>query len=236
MNDFFILPRNNQPARPGGPVGRESRLGGIPPGNPASLNADMSGADRHKASFARTAWEERVNLWILILHNCVIHTLIAAMKRFFTTLFMFGVLLVTGCAIYTQTSFSTWQGSNTYIGQGGTVKKVDGIDIWTLGEPNRPFRLLGIIQQNHFDNGSVMSTLAGMTSDSDLVEAAKQNGGDAIIYVSRDSKITGYSATGMSTGTLTDAANGTASGAFWNSLQVNANTSTQIVVAVIKYL
>lgn len=40
--------------RPDGRLGRESRLGGIPLGNPASLKAYMSGADRYKASLART--------------------------------------------------------------------------------------------------------------------------------------------------------------------------------------
>jgi hypothetical protein len=31
-------------------------------------------------------------------------------------------------------------------GHGGTRKVVDGMDVWTHGDPPRPFKLLGIIE------------------------------------------------------------------------------------------
>jgi hypothetical protein len=124
--------------------------------------------------------------------------------------------LLAGCALYTPTQFTEWRGPAEFKGAGGTVRNIDGVDVWTFGEPDRRFKLLGLIEQDYYDNNSVMSFLAGATKDSRIIKAAKEQGGDAIIILRRDSRLLGYSA--YSVGTL------------------SANTQTTSIIAVVKYL
>jgi len=43
----------------------------------------------------------------------------------------------------TSTDFQTWEGGNSVVqGHGGTRKVVDGMDIWTRGDPPRRFKVL----------------------------------------------------------------------------------------------
>lgn len=141
------------------------------------------------------------------------------------------VLLVSGCAIYTPTSFSGWRGEAEFTGSGGTVRHTDGIDIWTYGEPDRRCRLLGLIQQEYYNNNSIMSFLAGATKDSRIINVAKENGGDAIVLLSSDSHIFGYTARmqghGYHAGNYSYAS-GTGT--------IAPNTQTSTVIAVVEYL
>jgi hypothetical protein len=69
--------------------------------------------------------------------------------------------------IYTSTDFQSWEGRNSVVeGHGGTRKVVDGMDVWTHGDPPRRFQVLGIIEderpggiipmaQLKYSNGSV---------------------------------------------------------------------------------
>ena len=53
------------------------------------------------------------------------------------------LLILAGCS---TTDFQTWEGHDSVIeGHGGTKKIVDGMDVWTNGDPPRRFRILGII-------------------------------------------------------------------------------------------
>lgn len=132
------------------------------------------------------------------------------------------LVMLVGCAAYNQTSFSHYQGQSEYTGRGGTVKNVDGIDIWTSGEPNRRFQIVGVIDQSHYNNNSVMSFVAGMSKDSELIATAKKQGGDAIIFIGSDSVVTGYKYSGPSSA--------------YGNARVDPNTSTSTRAAVIKYL
>ena len=168
------------------------------------------------------------------------------MRNLVVTL-IFGAMMLSGCALYTQTSFSEYRGPSEFAGRGGTVKTVDGIDVWTSGEPDRLFRVLGIIDQSHYNNRSVMSLIAGATKDSAIVATAKKYGGDAIIFLGSDSVVTGYTtrgwASGQSTGAFSGYYNrsnygGTYSGNSFDygTARTHANTETATRVAVIKYL
>src|SRR5437660_12614299 len=51
-------------------------------------------------------------------------------------------VLCVGC---TSTDFQSWEGRNSVVeGHGGTRKVVDGMDVWTFGDPPRRFKVLGI--------------------------------------------------------------------------------------------
>jgi len=92
---------------------------------------------------------------------------------------------LTGC---TNTEFQSWEGRNSVVeGRGGTKKVVDGIDIWTFGDPPRRFQVLGIIQDERPGGMIPMAQLKH-----DIVQKARQNGGDAVIFVSSASQLAGY--------------------------------------------
>ena len=96
-------------------------------------------------------------------------------------------LLLGGCAYYTRTLFTAQADPLIYTGKGGTVTTVRGIDIWTVGDPNRRFKVLGTIEQIHYDNPSVMAKLSGTTQESELITLARQHGGDAVLLVNKRS-------------------------------------------------
>ena len=53
------------------------------------------------------------------------------------------ILLLIGC---TTTEFESWEGRNSVVdGRGGTRKVVDGMDVWTYGDPPRRFQVLDAV-------------------------------------------------------------------------------------------
>src|SRR5215467_6283954 len=92
---------------------------------------------------------------------------------------------LSGC---TSTDFQSWEGRNSVVeGHGGTKKVVDGMDVWTFGDPPRRFQVLGIIQDERPGGLIPMAQLKH-----DIVEKARQNGGNAVIFVSSQSQLAGY--------------------------------------------
>lgn len=72
-------------------------------------------------------------------------------------------------------------------GHGGTRKVVDGIDVWTHGDPPRRFKVLDIIEDERPGGMIPMAQLKH-----DIVQKARQSGGDAVIFVSSASQLAGY--------------------------------------------
>jgi hypothetical protein len=90
-----------------------------------------------------------------------------------------------GCA---STDYQAWEGRNSAIeGHGGTRKVVDGVDVWTNGDPPRKFRLLGIIDDQR--PGGIIP-MAEMKHD--IAKKAREHGGDAVIIISSSSQLAGY--------------------------------------------
>ena len=88
----------------------------------------------------------------------------------------------------TSTDFQTWEGGNSVVqGHGGTRKVVDGMDVWTHGDPPRRFKVLGIIEDERPGGIIPMARLKH-----DIVQKARQNGGNAVIFVSSASQLAGY--------------------------------------------
>ncbi len=96
-------------------------------------------------------------------------------------------LIVGGCV--SSTSFKPWSGPSEFKGTGGTVRKVDGIDIWENGDPARRYRLLGLIDQSTLGDAGAMLLLGGNPQER-IVKEAKKRGGDAIIVITSTAQIT----------------------------------------------
>jgi hypothetical protein len=157
------------------------------------------------------------------------------------------ILAFDGCALYTNTQFTEYRGPSELKGDGGTVRTVDGIDVWQTGTPNRKYKVLGLIQQSHYDNHSLMSTIASVSKDSEIIKQAKVHGGDAVIILGTISAITGYTTYGVAQGTQSGTLSGYGNGSYYNGTysgsssafgiaNTHANTRTDTSIAVIKYL
>jgi hypothetical protein len=95
------------------------------------------------------------------------------------------LLICSGC---TSTDYQAWEGRNSVIeGRGGTKKVVDGVDVWTNGDPPRKFQLLGIIDDQR--PGGIIP-MAEMKHD--IAKKAREHGGDAVIIISSSSQLAGY--------------------------------------------
>jgi hypothetical protein len=130
-------------------------------------------------------------------------------------------LLLGGCTLYSNNTFEPYSGPNEVTGQGGSMRTVNGIDIWDTGSPPRRFRILGYIFQHNVDNASdAMSVIANLDTENEVIKQAKKAGGDAIILEVQNSKNLGY------TGNVD----------YYGNYSATSTTMTNSRIAVIKYL
>jgi hypothetical protein len=100
--------------------------------------------------------------------------------KFLSTLLI--TVLFCGCS---STNFTEYRGPAVVQGKGGTVRVVDGIDFWENGDPDRKFKILGVIDDRR-DVG--IFTRSGR--DSAVAKVARERGGDAVIFISSDRELT----------------------------------------------
>jgi hypothetical protein len=85
-----------------------------------------------------------------------------------------------------STKFTTYRGTGIVQGKGGTVRTVDGIDFWENGDPDRKYKVLGVIDDSRGDG-----LIANWGKDSDIARKAREYGGDAVILIGSDRKLSG---------------------------------------------
>lgn len=97
------------------------------------------------------------------------------------------VLLLSGCACVT-TEYKAFEGMREGIidGKGGTKVVVDGMEIWDGGEPPRKFKILGFIDDNR---GAGWMQMHVSSVRDDIVEKARDAGGDAVIKMNTQSQL-----------------------------------------------
>ena len=78
------------------------------------------------------------------------------------------------------------RGQAVIEGKGGTVRVVDGIDFWESGEPDRRYKILGLIDDTR---GEGLISRSG--KDSAIAKVAREHGGDAVILSSSNREFTG---------------------------------------------
>jgi hypothetical protein len=94
------------------------------------------------------------------------------------------LVVLGGCA----PQYLPWQGGRVIPGseQGGAVKRVAGIDFWESGAPNRPYVIVGLIQDTRPGGPLFMMHRAPQ-----LAALARQKGADAVILKSSASELAG---------------------------------------------
>ena len=96
-----------------------------------------------------------------------------------STLFVATVLLC-GCS---SAKFTEYHGSEVYHGTGGTVRVVDGIDFWENGDSSRKYKVLGAIDESPGHRLPIKLFSGSGDKDSAIAKAARERGGDAVIFV-----------------------------------------------------
>jgi len=96
------------------------------------------------------------------------------------TLLILTTLILTGCL--SSTDFQPWQGQREFVGKGGACTTKDGIDIWTVGEPQGRFEVLGVAENTVISDGLTVMLLGDWWSNSAIVDKAKELGADAVIF------------------------------------------------------
>ncbi len=87
-------------------------------------------------------------------------------------------IVLTGCAsVWTSTDYTPYVGNDiAYIGQGGAMEIMGGIEVWKQGLPNKPYKIIGVVTGDIKD---------GLFAEHWLMEAsaieAKEHGADAIV-------------------------------------------------------
>jgi len=137
-----------------------------------------------------------------------------------------GILLLTlvGCA---TTEFKPFEAKvNAFEGRGGTKTVAAGMEIWDNGEPPRKYMVLGFIDDERSGGFIPMASLK-----SDIVQKAKEVGGDAVIQLSSNSQLAGV----YSSGSATAYSSGRSVNAYGSSTAVPIRRNLS-KFAVIKYL
>jgi hypothetical protein len=86
------------------------------------------------------------------------------------------LFLLPGCR---HASYMTYQGTGPMQGTGGTVRSMDGIEIWENGTPNRRYTILGVSDQQR-------SGRHDKSDDEELCKLAQKHGGNAIIMLTEN--------------------------------------------------
>lgn len=139
---------------------------------------------------------------------------------------LMALLVISFCAApaVAKSRFQPYEGADAVLeGKGGTRITKNGIDYWTSGMPPRRFKVLGLIEDRR-GTGVLAGEAIGSKS---VAKAAKQAGGDAVVFLSADTRMTG-----VVTGGQASAYGNQAYGSGW-AAPVGRTTSK---LAVVKYL
>ena len=94
-------------------------------------------------------------------------------------------LMLSGCAsVWTSTDFTPYVGDETvYIGKGGAMEVMGGIEVWKQGLPHKPYKVIGLITGDIMDGWGAEDWM----TEASAIEA-KEHGADAIIKQSAQSQ------------------------------------------------
>ncbi len=83
-------------------------------------------------------------------------------------------------------------------GTGGTMEIVDGIELWSSGDPPHRFEVLGYIEDDRRVSGLInQMRLKGLPGK--LAKIAKANGGNAVVLIDSSKETIGYYSHGSAT-------------------------------------
>lgn len=129
-----------------------------------------------------------------------------------------------GCSRYSQAQFTHWSDDAILPGGKGAFNVVEDVEFWSAGEPSKPYKVIGLIQQNTITN---LDYILKSYNQSELVRLVRENGGDGLVMIKSDQ---------MQTGTKSDfSVNPNYTGGINGQVQNRAVYQNKTVLAVFKY-
>jgi hypothetical protein len=107
------------------------------------------------------------------------HIQMNRMKKSLTILTTALGLSMSACV---STNYTAYSGSGVFVGQGGANRNVNGVDLWVYGAPNRPYQVIGYIEDSR-PGGAI--SMAGR--EKGVAAEAKARGADGVI-INSDSR------------------------------------------------
>ena len=89
-----------------------------------------------------------------------------------------------------STEYMSYSGSQVMVGQGGASRNVGGIDVWVYGTPNRPYQIVGYIEDSRPGGPPAMAGRLGA-----VAAKARAAGADGIIINSDNEQFMGAAST-----------------------------------------
>jgi hypothetical protein len=97
------------------------------------------------------------------------------------------ILVATVALTACSTTFTPATNPRRYVGEGGTRHLVSGVEVWTSGAPDRPFEVIGWLEDERRTG-----LLSRTTFESDVATAAKGVGGDGVILMDSSTRLRGF--------------------------------------------
>ena len=66
---------------------------------------------------------------------------------------------------------------------------VDGVEFWSNGEPSKPYKVIGLIEQNTISN---LDYVLKNYNQSELIRLVRENEGDGLVSMKNDRIFKGY--------------------------------------------
>jgi len=112
------------------------------------------------------------------------------MKNHMISMAFVATVLLCGCS---STKFTEYHGAEVYQGAGGNVRTVDGIDFWENGEPDRKYKILGVLDEgskHHLPLGRFSRVFSGSGNsdarDSAIAKGTHKYGGNAVVFAAKN--------------------------------------------------
>lgn len=99
--------------------------------------------------------------------------------------------IIVGCStiIGTETTFMPWRGNKVFKGNGGGLDVVNGVEFWIHGEPERPYKIIGLITHRRSDE-TLDKLLFAEFNRKQIIEFVKKEGGNGVVTVKRERFVT----------------------------------------------
>ena len=94
---------------------------------------------------------------------------------------MLAVLVIAGCATGPETKYSEWRREQPAKAPAiGVVRRVDNVEVWDHGDPDRPYVVVALLEQDFPDEEKLLAK-----SEEMLAKAAQQHKADGLILIAR---------------------------------------------------
>lgn len=102
------------------------------------------------------------------------------------------IAITFSASAHAAAKFTQWHGKDEALqGEGGEMEEIEGVQLWTNGDPPRSFKILGYISDTRLSTG-LIGKMRVKNRNKEIAKVAKANGGDAVIFVNTSTTMRGH--------------------------------------------